>query len=224
MPRIRFIPTVIALVVVAVLVGGYFFYYGPEMARYNAVRPMAVSASDIKLGMLVSYDRGPLASEEYRLEDNNGNSTAFYRVTGRSLGTTSETLRSYTIIAPKSRTYTVPFFFDKLVQDGIWDVTNQPPRGDTNAHYTLSIEQSAQQQHGTRVVTFTDPHYWAVTAGRQYEIKLDKNKPVPDLLKLGSTSVADKRYEALVNDFRNFGTPEFQARVAQVRRQAASGH
>ncbi|MBV8244740.1 MAG: hypothetical protein JOZ38_02355, partial [Candidatus Eremiobacteraeota bacterium] len=60
MPRIRFIPTVIALVVVAVLVGGYFFYYGPEMARYNAVRPMAVSASDIKLGMLVSYDRGPL--------------------------------------------------------------------------------------------------------------------------------------------------------------------
>jgi hypothetical protein len=84
--------------------------------------------------------------------------------------------------------------------------------------YTLHIHQVSGNKQGSRTITFTDPHYWAVTAGRQYHIVLNTNSPVPDLTKLQSTSLADPRYEKIVREFRNFGTPAFRARVAQARR------
>jgi hypothetical protein len=94
---------------------------------------------------------------------------------------------------------------------------NKPPAGDTNAHYTLHIHQVADKEQGSRTVTFTDPKYWALEAGRQYHIELSKNSPVPDLTKLQSTTLADPRYQQIVQAFRDFGTDSFRSKVHQAQ-------
>jgi hypothetical protein len=98
----------------------------------------------------------------------------------------------------------------------VWQLVNQPPRGNTSVHYTIHVRQVVDFKQGERTITFTDPHYWAVTAGRQYNIDLSKNSP-SDLLKMNSTSLADPRYLTIVNDFRNFGPDEFRARIVKAR-------
>jgi hypothetical protein len=95
---------------------------------------------------------------------------------------------------------------------------NKPLAGDTSVHYTLHIHQVADLAQGSRTVTFTDPHFWAVQAGHQYHIVLNPSSPVPgDLTKLQSTALADPRYEQIVQAFRKFGTPSFRQKVAQAQ-------
>ncbi len=209
-------PLIFISAILAVVIGWRIFA-GTESTRYHQARKVATSRSVIDLRMLVSYDRGPLHDEEYRFRDIDGNSLVQYRVTGANG-------KTYTIISPPSHGYTVSFFFDKVVQDGIWQIENKPPRGDATVHYTLRIEQVAQNEHGSRSITFTDPRYWAVTAGHQFRIHLDPHKPTPNLLKLASTSVADPRYEKIVNDFRSAGTPSFQRKVKEVRTKLQTSH
>jgi len=108
------------------------------------------------------------------------------------------------------------------VQDGVWDLMNRPPRGDTSVHYTIYVKQKADFKQGDRTVTFTDPHYWATTAGRQYTIDLRKTNP-NDLLKLQGTQLADPRYQKVVDDFRAFGPPNFRAKIAALRASFANG-
>lgn len=200
----------------AIIVGWLLFFAKPETARYHATKKVANSGSLLHLGMVVRYDTGLITSEEYRLADVNGRSTASYRIAGRNG-------KIYTITTPPVESHTVPFFFERTVADGIWKITTRPPRGERNAHYTLYVSQIVQNERGSRTVTFTDPHYWATTAGRQYEIHLDRNKPTPNLLRLSGTSLADKRYETLVADFRSFGTPGFRAKVADVQSAVHAG-
>jgi len=210
-------PVLISLAAaVAVIVGWLTFFVKPEAARYHATQRVANSSSTLHVGMTVRYAAGPVASEEYRMADTNGSSTASYRVVGTNG-------KVYTITTPAIESYTVPFFFERVVADGIWKIADRPPRGDRSIAYTLSVDQAVQNERGSRTVHFTDPHYWATTAGRQYEIHLSKNKPTPSLLQLSGTSLADKRYAALVSDFRNFGTPGFRAKVAEVQTAVRSG-
>jgi hypothetical protein len=111
--------------------------------------------------------------------------------------------------------YDVSFFFGRLDQDGVWQIVNQPPRGNTDVHYTVYVKQLADFKQGDRTITFTDPHYWATTAGRQYSIDLSKESP-NDLLKLKSTELADDRYQK-VDDFRSFGPESFRTKIADAR-------
>jgi hypothetical protein len=108
------------------------------------------------------------------------------------------------------------------VADGIWDLTNR--RGSAGPVYTLYIKQFADNKQGERTIVFTDPHYWAVTAGRQFHIHLDPKKPTPNLLTLNSTSLADPRYEQIVREFQTFGSPSFLAKVRQARELVSSSH
>ncbi len=207
----------IGLLVIVIGITAWFVFAGPESTRFHAVQNVKNSTSDVRLRMTVNYDSGPVDSEEYRMEDLNGRSRASYRITNTKG-------KTYTIASPMTQTMTVPVLFQTLEQDGIWQITNRPPRGNTSAHYTLQISQIVQNERGSRTITFTDPHYLATTAGRQFHIHLDPNKPAPDLLKLSSTSTADKRYQQLVNDFREFGTPGFRKKVAQVQAAVRTGH
>jgi hypothetical protein len=122
-----------------------------------------------------------------------------------------------TITLPPDKTYIVTFFFEQIVQDGAWQLMNKPLAGNTSVHYTFYIHQVADQKQGSRTVTFTDPHYWALTAGRQYHILLSPNSPTPDLTKLQSTTLADPRYQEIVQAFRNFGPASFRQKVAQAQ-------
>ena len=210
------VPWFITILAVAAVVIGWIMFVPQEKQRAEAVRRVKNSTSDVHLRMSVKYDSGKIDSEEYRMEDLNGRSHAVYQITASSG-------KTYTITSPTSATYTVPFFFEKLVADGIWKITNQPPRGNTNAHYTVQIQQAVQNERGSRTILFTDPHYLATTAGRQFHIHLDKNKPTPDLLKMSSTALADPRYQQIVDDFRNFGTPAFRKNVADVQNRVRLG-
>jgi hypothetical protein len=146
------------------------------------------------------------------MDDKDGTSTSEYRVIGRSgLVVRIEDL-------PR-RTTDVPFFFDQTVSDGIWDLPDRPVRGDASVQYTIDVYQLSNGKHGSHQFTFTDPHYWATTGGHQFHIHLDKNKPLPDLLHMSSTTLIEPRYEKLVNDFRAYGSPLFRSKIdaAQAR-------
>jgi hypothetical protein len=185
----------------------------PRYAHSDAVLH---SASDIKVAMQIAYDRGPLRSETWTMRDRNGLSTVAYRALGRNGIQVTISERPSSDVDERSN---VAFLFGRLVQDGLWDLPSKPPRGNTNAHYTISVYQLITNQHGGRSLTFTDPHYWATTGGHQFTIHLDKDKPVPDLLRMSSTTLVEPRYDELVADFRAFGPSSFLTRIAAEKKR-----
>jgi hypothetical protein len=178
--------------------------------EYAAVRKVARSHSDIKLGMQIHHTDGPISDEYYQMEDVDGVSTSEYRAVGRN-GTTVK------VDALPRQTFDVAFLFDRAVADGIWELADRPIRGDATTRYTVDIYQLTNGKHGSHHFSFTDPHYWATTGGHQFHIHLDKNKPVPDLLRMSSTVTVEPRYERLVGDFLTFGTAQFKEKIAQAQ-------
>ncbi len=210
MKRPNLIPLLIAAFSIVMIVAGFFVYRTSELAHTQDLSIVTGAKSVIQLSMTLRYDKPPVYEERYSMQDIDGVSSARY------------TIHAYngklvTIEAPPDRNYNVSFFFDRVVSDGIWNVVNKPPLGNTSVRYALHIHQQIEGQQGSRTILFTDPHYLATQAGRQYAIHLDPKKPVPDLLHLHSTSVADPHYQRLVDDFRNFGPPSFRRKVAQAQ-------
>jgi len=214
MPR-QTVPIFIIVMTLLFATITYFAFFHTETQRLKQVAKMSASPSRIYARMLVTYDKPPIYEEEWRMQDVEGVSTYDYRI--RSYGG-----KEITITAPPHQVYDVSFFWGKLDQDGVWQIVNQPPRGDTHATYTVYVKQVVDFKQGERTVTFTDPHYWATTAGRQYTIDLTKSKP-GDLLKMQSTQLADPHYEIVVNDFLNFGPPQFRAKIAQAQARLRAG-
>jgi len=208
----RRFPTTLVIVVLAIIgiLGGWRLFSGNETQRYQAVQQVRNQRSELHFGEAVTHDKGSIAREEWRLDNVNGTSVASYTAENRAgsrIAKFSEPIEGYD----------VTFTFEKLVQDGIWELHTRPLKGNTNDVYTITVSQVAGDRSGTHKFTFADPHYLATTAGRQYEIHLDKNKPVPDLLTLKSTSNADPRYQKMVDDFAAFGPPRFKKTVAAAR-------
>ncbi len=217
MRRNNWFGTAIFVFAVLFIIGGLFLKW-PDFAHKQQVERVLHGQSVLDVGMTIKYSKPPIYLEQWTMRDDNGVSTAQYRVQGYSG-------KLVTITLPKQKTYDVSFFFQQVVLEGIWDLTNRPAAGDTNAIYTLYIHQVADQKQGSRTIVFTDPHYWATTAGRQYTIELNPHSPTPqDLTKLNSTTLADPRYETIVQEFRKFGTPSFRAQVAQARKLVAASH
>ena len=216
MRRDSWFGTAVFVFAVLFIVGGLFLKW-PDFAHKQQVEGVLHQRSVLDVSMLIKYAKPPIYTELYTMHNDNGVSTAKYIVQGYSG-------KVVTITLPATKTYDVTFFFQQVVLEGIWQLVNKPAAGDTSALYTLHIHQVSGSKQGSRTILFTDPHYWAVTAGRQYEIQLNPHSPVPDLTKLKSTSLADPRYEKIVQEFRNFGTPAFRAKVAQARRLVSESH
>ncbi len=208
----RRFPTTLLIVVIAIatLVTGWKIFWPVESQRYQAVNSVRNQRSELHVGEAIAHAKGPIAREEWRLDNVNGTSTATYTAENRA-GT-----RIAKFTAPIGG-YDVTFAFQKLVQDGLWELKTRPLRGDTSQIYTVSVSQVDGNRSGSHRFDFADPHYLATTAGRQYEIHLDKNKPVPNLITLDSTSAADPRYQLIVDDFASFGPPQFKKTVAAAR-------
>lgn len=201
--------TVIMLIVI------WRIYSATELGRLNEVAHVRQAPSELYARLLIRYDKTPIYEEEYRLQDIEGVSTFDYRVRGYNG-------KQITITAPAKRVYDVSYFFGALDNDGVWQIVNRPPRGNTSAHYTIYVKQLADFKHGERTVTFTDPRYWATVAGRQFHLDLSKQKP-SDLLQLQSTQLADPRYEQIVEAFRSFGPDEFRRRIAAALASVRKG-
>lgn len=162
------------------------------------------------LSLTIKYDNPPIYQEQYVMQNNNGLSSALYRVRAYSG-------KQVTILEPPRPAYEVTFFIEQVEQDGLWQLLNKPPRGNTSVHYTLYAHEIINGTQGSRTIVFTDPHYWAKTAGRQYELHLNPNSPTPNLLTLKGTAIADPRYQQIVQAFRNFGPPVFRSKIAQAK-------
>jgi type II secretory pathway pseudopilin PulG len=208
----RRFPTTLVVVILALLaaVGGWKLFYASESQRYQAVQAVRNQRSELHFSETVTHAKGPIAREEWQLDNVNGTSTATYRAENRA----GSRIAKFT---EPIQGYDVTFAFEKLVQDGVWELKTRPLKGKTDDVYTISVAQTAGNRSGKHRFTFADPHYLATTAGRQYNIHLDKNKPVPDLLTLQSTSTADPRYQKVVDDFASFGPPRFKKTVAAAR-------
>lgn len=199
----------IAVFALVMIVIGWFIYAPSELARLHRVTALNRARSEIYAHLLIRYDKPPIYEEEYRMSDIEGVSTFSYRIRGYNG-------RQVTLSAPPAQMYDVSFFYGKIDQDGIWQLVNKPPRGNTDVHYTLYVKQLVDFKQGDRTITFTDPKYWATEAGRQYNIDLSKQKP-SDLLTLSSTSLADPHYQMVVNDFLAFGPQSFRKKIAALR-------
>ncbi|MBV8354526.1 MAG: hypothetical protein JO101_04340 [Candidatus Eremiobacteraeota bacterium] len=197
------------------IVLGWRIYWPGESNRYAQTQVVKQSRSEIRMVFGVAHDRGPIARETFTITNIDGRAQVAYEGLNRA-GTTIARFK-----APLPG-FDVATLFGQAVQDGIWELQTKPPRGDTTTTYTISIYQLTNNQSGSHRFTFTDPHYWATTGGRQYLIKLDKSKPVPDLVKLNSKSLAEPRYQKLVDDFEKFGTPGYRATLMTARAKLRS--
>ena len=193
---------------------GTYVWYQRLVPRFAATREVAAQRSEVRLGMRVRHDRGALIEEDYEMSNVDGVSSSSFRAASRGgVQITIEERPRRSLDAGTN----VAFFFQQAVADGIWELPSRPLRGDTSTHYEIHIFQLTGDRHGSRRFAFTDPHYWTTTGGHQFLIKLDKNKPVPDLLQLKSTVLVEPRYEKLVVDFRSFGPRAFRQKIAAAR-------
>lgn len=204
--RFPFVELGIIVLAVVGVIAIFVVNYPLEKKRAADVAKQRACPSEIYARMLVHYDNPPIYEEEYRMQDVEGKSRFDYRI--RSYGG-----KQVTIVAPDRSTYDVSFAYGRMDQDGVWQLVNQPPRGKTDVHYTIYVKQLVECKQGERTIVFTDPHYWATTAGRRFSIDLSKQNP-RDLLKMSSTSLADDRYEKVVNEFRTFGPQTFRTKIA----------
>jgi hypothetical protein len=215
--RRNLVPLLLFLASASAVALMWWAFAATERTRYAATSAVRQSRSDIALGMQIHHAAGPIVDEFYRLRDLDGVSTSEYRAVGRS-GLTVK------VDALPRQTVDVAFFFDRSVADGIWELPNRPVRGDASLRYTIDVYQLTDGKHGQHRFTFTDPHYWATTGGHQYHIHLAKNKPVPNLLQMTSNVTVEPRYQRLVDDFAQFGSAQFRAKVVAARAKvAASG-
>ncbi len=210
------VPLAVFLTIFAGFIFAGIIYLHTLAPRYANNHKILTSPSDVKVSLAIAYDRGPVREETWTMRDHNGLSSIAYRALGRNgVQVTIDERPTDTI----NNDTDVAFLFGKLVQDGLWDLPSKPPRGNANAHYTISVYQLITSLHGGRSFTFTDPHYWATTGGHQFTIHLDKNKPVPDLLQMSSTTLVEPRYALLVQDFRAFGPQSFITRIASEKKR-----
>jgi hypothetical protein len=205
----------ILVVAVATVAGGWMLFAKTERARFVAVERVNRSRSEIRLSYIVDHTSGRIAREVWSMQNINGRSMASYAAVDRhgTKATFDEQIVGYD----------VTFLFDKLVQDGIWELETRPFRGSSQTLHVVAISQVADKSRGSHRFQFSDAHYIAVEAGREYHIHLDPHKPVPDLVNLQSTSTADPRYEKIVQDFEQFGPPRFKATIAAAKAKLLKG-
>jgi len=206
----RFPTTWVILAITAIAaVSGWFLFAGQEHARFAAVDQVRRQHSEIRIWYTIAHERGKIAREEWAFANLDGRSTTTYTATDRN--------GDRATFDEHEPGYDVTFLFDKLVADGIWELQTRPFRGNDSDVHTVKIAQVTGAQSGSHTFEFTDAHYLATTAGREYHIRLDKDKPVPNLLTLDSTSSADPRYQKIVTDVQSFGSPRFHHAVDEAR-------
>jgi hypothetical protein len=212
----RFPVTLLILVAVVVAaVGGWMLFAKTEHDRFIAVDRVNNSRSEIRLSYAVVHTSGAIAREVWSMQNLNGHSVASYTAVDRK-GTKATFDEQIT-------GYDVTFLFDKLVQDGIWELETRPFRGSSQTLHVVEISQVADKSSGSHRFQFSDAHYIATEAGREYHIHLDPHKPVPDLVNLQSTSTADPRYEKIAQDFEQFGPESFKTTMARARAKLLKG-
>ncbi|MBV8748988.1 MAG: hypothetical protein JO103_04680, partial [Candidatus Eremiobacteraeota bacterium] len=125
---------VVVLVVLAGAIAGWRIFWPSESQRYQAVQQVRASRSELHFSETILHAKGPIAREEWRLDNVEGVSTAKYAAqnrVGSRIARFTEPIQGYD----------VTFAFEKLVQDGLWKLQTRPLKGNTDNVYTVSVRQ-----------------------------------------------------------------------------------
>lgn len=209
----NWVATGVFVFIVAAVIFGLIFIPWPEFAHRGQVSQILNARTLLDVRLQLQFDKPPIYRETWHMRNDNGMSSATYQVQGYSG-------KVVTLSLAPEKSYDVTFFFERLVADGIWQLTNRPPAGKLDPAYTLSISQVADNRHGSRTIHFTDPAYWANEAARQYAIGTNGNGAVM----LDGTSAADPRFLKIVDAFRSFGPPSFRSKIAQADAMVRASH
>lgn len=203
------VPLAVAIFAIIALIIGFVHYAPGGIAEWSKLGDITRAPSKIYARMLVVYSKPPIYQEEYRMSDIEGVSSFQYRIRGYDG-------KQITITAPPASVYDVSYFFGELQQDGVWALMDKSPRKNSSAQYTIYVKQVVDFKHGSRTITFTDPHYWATTTAHVYHIDLSKQKPSAIFMATG-TALANPHYAKVVADFRAFGPADFRAQIARAQ-------
>src|ERR1700761_4456268 len=144
----RRFPVTLLIVIAAIVavVGGWLLFAKGEHDRYVEVQRVAQSRSEIRITYTLSHTNGPIAREVYYMQNLNGHSRVTYTAVDRkgNKATFDEQIVDYQ----------VTFLFDKLVQDGIWDLETRPFRGSSDTLHVVQIAQVADKSSGSHRFQF----------------------------------------------------------------------
>jgi hypothetical protein len=203
-------PLIVLAAIIAVVTGWRIFAHD-EAARYTAAQKVLHAKSVLGIHYRVAYLHGPLSFEEYKIRNVDGVGSIAYSASDRR--------GDKAIFTTSVPGFDITVLFEQLEQDGVWQLTSRKPAGNTEIGYAVAVDQTVDNQSGRHGFDFTDPHYWAVNAGRVYHINLANGK-VPsqaDLVNMRSTQLAEPRFAKIVADLNAFSPPGFRATVARAK-------
>lgn len=202
---------------VALAVIGYTFFLKPYMKDQPQLDRVLRAKSTWAVTMQVYRHAGPVASETYRISNDDGAVRIFYSATSRDGVATKQ------FNVPISG-YTGTFLFEQLRADGIWELDDKPARQQAKEEYIVEVEQSLGDEGGSRAFTFTDPRYWATTKAQEIQIRLPAHSMKKlNLSNIGSAgrSLREPRYLKIVQEIRGFGPASVQQAEDLIRSELA---
>jgi hypothetical protein len=216
--RIRAVIVVGSIVVAVVL--GYTLFLRPWLPQYAAVRAVQNENSTWTVTLQVYNTAGALASETYRIANDNGKTSLLYSATGRSGLVTKQF--DVPLAGPQGT-----FLFEQLRADGIWDLDDKPARPNAKQLVVIEVGQVLGDEGGSRAFTFTDPEYWSATTSLEYKVGMPKPGSSNGAIDIGAgVARRDGRYLKLVQEIEAFGPPsvldaESRIRLDFVKNEAA---
>jgi hypothetical protein len=216
--RIRAVIVVGSIVVLVVL--GYTLFLRPWLPQYAAVRAVQNENSTWTVTLQIYNTAGALASETYRIANDNGKTSLLYSATGRSGLVTKQF--DVPLAGPEGT-----FLFEQLRADGIWDLDDKPARPNAKQLVVIEVGQVLGDEGGSRAFTFTDPEYWATTNSLEYKVAMPKPGASSGPIDIGAgVARRDGRYLKLVREIQAFGPPsvldaESRIRIDFVKNEAA---
>ncbi|HKW44586.1 MAG TPA: hypothetical protein VJN22_02950 [Candidatus Eremiobacteraceae bacterium] len=206
--------------IVAVIALGYFFFLRPWLPQFEAVRNVQNENSTWTVTLQCYYTAGAVASETYRISNDNGKTSLLYSATDRSGLVTKQF--DVPLAGPEGT-----FLFEQLRADGIWDLDDKPARPNAKELDVIEVGQTLGDEGGSRAFTFTDPKYWATTKSLEYKVAMPAASSSAAPIDIGAgVARRDDRYLKLVLEIKAFGPPsvlvaESRIRIDFVKNEAA---
>lgn len=205
-----------ALIVIAafaaVMLLGYFSFLKPYFSDQRAVDKVLHANSTWTITMQQYLMSGPLSSQTYRVNNDNGKPSMFYSATNRD-GTVTKQF-DVPLSGPEAT-----YLFEALRAEGLWELPDKPVRPHPRDEYVFYVAQTLGNEGGHRAFGFSDPVYWATTKGTEFYLDLKHpNKPVSSMTR----SLREPRYLNLVELMETFGPPSVQQAQGKIRAELAA--
>jgi len=185
----------------ALAIAGYLFFLKPYMRDASKIDEVLNARSTWEVSMQAYLLHGPIASETYRISNNNGAVKFFFSATDRD-GTLTKQF-DVPLSGPSGT-----FLFEQLRADGIWELDDKAMLPEPREEYVVEVAQTLGNEGGSRAFGFSDPHYWATTKSEEFQLRMPaKSMKKLNVSRVGSSgrTLRDPRYLKVVSEIKGFG-------------------